>query len=325
MPLQSGCRIIVSVISMRIVYMGTPDFAVLPLKALIENNYEVVGVFTQPDKPVGRKAILTPPPVKVLALENNIPVFQPESLKNGQGVKILEDLKPDVVIVVAYGKILPKDFLEFPQYGCINIHGSVLPKYRGAAPIQRCVLDGEKYAGVTSMQMDVGLDTGDMLLKTVTEIGENETAGELFDRLAVMGADLLIETLVALEKGELKPEKQDDSLSTYAAMLDKSMSPVDWSKPAQQVHNHIRGLDPWPVAQTVLEGKNLKLFGSRLIENEGSGAPGTAKVIKKGLIVYCGDGKPVFIKEVQYEGKKRMAAADFFRGHPISDDTVLGQ
>ena len=310
---------------MRIVYMGTPDFAVLPLKALVENNYEVVGVFTQPDKPVGRKAILTPPPVKVLALENNIPVFQPESLKNGQGVKILEDLKPDVVIVVAYGKILPKDFLEFPQYGCINIHGSVLPKYRGAAPIQRCVLDGEKYAGVTSMQMDVGLDTGDMLLKTVTEIGENETAGELFDRLAIMGADLLIKTLVALEKGELKPEKQDDSLSTYAAMLDKSMSPVDWSKPAQQVHNHIRGLDPWPVAQTVLEGKNLKLFGSRLIENEGSGAPGTAKVIKKGLIVYCGDGKPVFIKEVQYEGKKRMAAADFFRGHPIADDTVLGQ
>ena len=305
--------------------MGTPDFAVLPLKALVENNYEVVGVFTQPDKPVGRKAILTPPPVKMLALENNIPVFQPESLKNGQGVKILEDLKPDVVIVVAYGKILPKDFLEFPQYGCINIHGSVLPRYRGAAPIQRCVLDGEKYAGVTSMQMDVGLDTGDMLLKTVTEIGENETAGELFDRLAVMGADLLIETIVALEKGELKPEKQDDSLSTYAAMLDKSMSPVDWSKPAQQVHNHIRGLDPWPVAQTVLEGKNLKLFGSRLIENEGSGAPGTAKVVKKGLIVYCGDGNPVFIKEVQYEGKKRMASADFFRGHPIADDTVLGQ
>ncbi len=305
--------------------MGTPDFAVLPLKALIEKNYEVVGVFTQPDKPVGRKAILTPPPVKVLANENNIPVFQPDSLKNGQGVKILEELKPDVVIVVAYGKILPKDFLEFPQYGCINIHGSILPKYRGAAPIQRCVLDGEKYAGVTSMQMDVGLDTGDMLLKTVTEIGENETAGELFDRLAIMGADLLIETLVALEKGELKPEKQDDTFSTYAAMLDKSMSPVDWSKPAQEVHNHIRGLDPWPVAQTVLEGKNLKLFGSQLVGNEGSGEPATAKVTKKGLVVYCGDGKPVFIKEVQYEGKKRMSAADFFRGHPIADGTVLGQ
>lgn len=310
---------------MKIVYMGTPDFAVLPLKALIENDYNVVGVFTQPDKPVGRKAILTPPPVKTLALENNIPVFQPNSLKNGEGVKILEELNPDVVIVVAYGKILPKDFLEYPQYGCINIHGSLLPKYRGAAPIQRCVLDGEKLAGVTSMQMDVGLDTGDMLLKTVTEIGENETSGELFDRLAVMGADLLIETLVALEKGELKPEKQDDSQSSYASMLDKTMSPVDWTKSAREVHNHIRGLDPWPVAQTVLEGKNLKLFSSELIENEGSGLPGSVKITKKGLVVYCGDGNPVFVKEVQYEGKKRMSAADFFRGHPVADGSVLGR
>ncbi len=325
MPLQSGCRINFFGDNMKIVYMGTPDFAVLPLKALIDKGYDVAGVFTQPDKPVGRKAILTPPPVKTLAIENNIPVFQPASLKNGEGVKILEELKPDVVIVVAYGKILPKDFLDYPEYGCINIHGSLLPKYRGAAPIQRCVLDGEKYAGVTSMQMDVGLDTGDMLLKTVTEIGENETAGELFDRLAVMGADLLIETLVALKKGELKPEKQNDAESTYAAMLDKTMSPVDWSKTAREVHNHIRGLDPWPVAQTVLEGKNLKLFSSELINNEGAGLPGSVKITKKGLLVYCGDGNPVFIKEVQYEGKKRMSAADFFRGHPVADGTVLGQ
>lgn len=325
MPLQSGCRINFFGDNMKIVYMGTPDFAVLPLKSLIDKGYDVAGVFTQPDKPVGRKAILTPPPVKRLALENNIPVFQPNSLKNGEGVKILEELKPDVVIVVAYGKILPKDFLDYPKYGCINIHGSLLPKYRGAAPIQRCVLDGEKYAGVTSMQMDVGLDTGDMLLKTVTEIGENETAGELFDRLAVMGADLLIETLVALGKGELKPEKQNEAESTYAAMLDKTMSPVDWSKTALEVHNHIRGLDPWPVAQTVLEGKNLKLFGSELVKNEGSGLPGSVKITKKGLLVYCGDGNPVFIKEVQYEGKKRMSASDFFRGHPVADGTVLGQ
>lgn len=325
MPLQSGCRINFFGDNMKIVYMGTPDFAVLPLKSLIDKGYDVAGVFTQPDKPVGRKAILTPPPVKRLALENNIPVFQPNSLKNGEGVKILEELKPDVVIVVAYGKILPKDFLDYPKYGCINIHGSLLPKYRGAAPIQRCVLDGEKYAGVTSMQMDVGLDTGDMLLKTVTEIGENETAGELFDRLAVIGADLLIETLVALGKGELKPEKQNEAESTYAAMLDKTMSPVDWSKTALEVHNHIRGLDPWPVAQTVLEGKNLKLFGSELVKNEGSGLPGSVKITKKGLLVYCGDGNPVFIKEVQYEGKKRMSASDFFRGHPVADGTVLGQ
>ena len=247
---------------MKVVYMGTPDFAVKPLEALIENGYEVVGVFTQPDKPVGRKAVLTPPPVKVVAMENNIPVFQPTTLKNGEGVKILEELKPDICIVVAYGKILPSDFLHFPQYGCINIHGSILPKYRGAAPIQRCVLDGAEYAGVTSMQMDVGLDTGDMLLVEKTKIGENETAGELFDRLAPMGAELLIKTLVALEKGEIVPQKQNDAESTYASMLDKSMSPVDFSKTAQEVHNQIRGLDPWPVALTYLEGKTLKLFGS---------------------------------------------------------------
>ncbi|MBQ8182570.1 MAG: methionyl-tRNA formyltransferase [Clostridia bacterium] len=309
---------------MRIVYMGTPDFAVLPLKALIDNNYDVVGVFTQPDKPVGRKAVLTPPPVKTVAIDAGIPVFQPVTLKNGEGTKILEELKPDAVIVVAYGKILPKDFLEYPEYGCINIHGSLLPKYRGAAPIQRCVLDGEEFAGVTSMQMDEGLDTGDMLLKEVTKIGENETSGELFDRLAVMGADLLIKTLDALKKGELKPEKQDDANSSYASMLDKTMSPVDFTKTAREVHNQIRGLDPWPVAQTILEGKNLKLFRSELIRDAGKGSSGEMKVTKKGLIVFCGDGNPVFIKEVQYEGKKRMSAADFFRGHPVKDGTILG-
>lgn len=309
---------------MRIVYMGTPDFAVNPLKSLIETGYNVVGVFTQPDKPVGRKAILTPPPVKVVAQNADIPVYQPDSLKNGEGVKILEELKPDIVIVVAYGKILPKDFLDFPQYGCINIHGSILPRYRGAAPIQRCVLDGEEYAGVTSMQMDVGLDTGDILLVEKTRIGENETSGELFDRLAVMGADLLIKTLKGIENDSITPEKQNDAESTYAAMLDKTMSPVDWSASAREVHNQIRGLDPWPVAQTVLEGKNLKLFKSEIYEDENFGKPGEAVVIKKGLVVYCGDGKAVFVNEVQYEGKKRMKAADFFRGHPIAEGTILG-
>ncbi len=309
---------------MKIVYMGTPDFAVNPLKALIESNYEVVGVFTQPDKPVGRKGILTPPPVKVTAQEAGIPVFQPDTLKNGEGLKILEELKPDIVVVVAYGKILPADFLDYPEFGCINIHGSILPKYRGAAPIQRCVLDGEEYAGVTSMQMDVGLDTGDMLLVEKTKIGENETSGELFDRLAVMGAELLIKTLEAIEKGGITPVKQDDSQSTYASMLDKSMSPVDWSKTAQEIHNQIRGLDPWPVAQTVLEGKNLKLFCSEIKTVDGCGKPGEMKVLKNGLAVFCGDGNTVVINEVQYEGKKRMKAADFFRGHPVSKGTVLG-
>ena len=309
---------------MRVVYMGTPDFAVKPLEALIEANYDVVGVFTQPDKPVGRKAILTPPPVKVVALNNNIPVYQPDTLRNGVGTAILEDLKPDVVIVVAYGKILPKDFLDYPKYGCINIHGSILPEYRGAAPIQRSVLDGKEFAGVTAMQMDVGLDTGDMLLVEKTPIGENETSGELYERLTVIGAELLIKTLVALEKGELTPEKQDDSKSTYAAMLDKTMSPVDWSKTAVEVHNQIRGLDPWPVALTTLDGKNLKLFRSSVVDDLGSGKPGEAMVLKNGLGVFCGDGRAVLINEVQYEGKKRMNAADFFRGHPIEKNTVLG-
>ena len=308
---------------MKIVYMGTPDFAVNPLNALIENGYEVVGVFTQPDKPVGRKAILTPPPVKVVAENAGIPVFQPNTLKDGAGVKILEELNPDIIVVVAYGKILPSDFLHFPKYGCINIHGSVLPKYRGAAPIQRCVLDGEKYAGVTSMQMDVGLDTGDMLLVEKTKIGENETAGELFDRLAPMGAELLIKTLVALEKGEVVPQKQNDAESTYASMLDKSMSPVDFSKTAQEVHNQIRGLDPWPVALTYLEGKTLKLFGSSISKDLNGGKVGETKTLKNGLAIFCGDGKAVVVSQVQFEGKKRMNAADFLRGHPIPDGTIL--
>ena len=303
--------------------MGTPDFAVEPLKALVNNGYDVCGVVTQPDKPVGRKAILTPPPVKVQAQELGIKVYQPQTLKNGEGMEILRELNPDVVIVVAYGKILPKDFLEYTKYGCINIHGSILPKYRGAAPIQRCILDGEEYAGVTSMQMDVGLDTGDMLLVEKTRIGENETAGELFDRLAPMGAELLIKTLVALEKGELTPEKQNDAESTYASMLDKSMSPVDFTKSAQEVHNQIRGLDPWPVALTYLEGKTLKLFRSSISKELNGGKAGEIKTLKNGLAIFCGDGKAVVVSEVQFEGKKRMNAADFLRGHPIPDGTIL--
>lgn len=308
---------------MKVLYMGTPDFAVEPLKALVNNGYEVCGVVTQPDKPVGRKAVLTPPPVKVEAENLGIKVYQPQTLKNGEGMEILRELNPDIVIVVAYGKILPKDFLEYSKYGCINIHGSILPKYRGAAPIQRCVLEGEEYAGVTSMQMDVGLDTGDMLLCEKTKIGENETAGELFDRLAPMGADLLIKTLVALEKGELVPQKQNDEESTYASMLSKTMSPVDFSKSAQEVHNQIRGLDPWPVALTYLEGKTLKLFRSSISNVLDSGNAGETKTLKDGLAIFCGDGKAVVVSEVQFEGKKRMNAADFLRGHPIPDGTVL--
>ena len=308
---------------MRVVYMGTPDFAVKPLEALISNNYEVVGVFTQPDKPVGRKAILTPPPVKVVAESNNIPVFQPDSLKNGAGVKILEELKPDVVIVVAYGKILPKDFLEFAKHGCINIHGSILPEYRGAAPIQWSVLDGKEFAGVTSMQMNEGLDTGDILLVEKTKIEENETSGDLYERLTVLGADVLLKTLEAIKTNSLNPQKQDDSKSSYAKMLDKSLSKIDWNLKASEVHNKIRGLDPWPVALTTFDGKNLKLFRSRLLSENYNKQAGSVIKSKDGIIVVCGDKKAVLITEVQLEGKKRMSAVDFSRGANLSDGVIF--
>ena len=308
---------------MRVVYMGTPDFAVKPLEALIYNNYEVVGVFTQPDKPVGRKAILTPPPVKVVAENNNIPVFQPDTLKNGEGVKILETLKPDVVIVVAYGKILPKDFLEFAKFGCINIHGSILPEYRGAAPIQWSVLDGKEFAGVTSMQMNEGLDTGDILLVEKTKIGENETSGDLYERLTVLGAGVLIKTLEAIKNDSLNPQKQDDSKSSYAKMLDKSLSKIDWNLSAQEVHNKIRGLDPWPVALTSFDGKNLKLFRSKLLNEEYNESVGTVLKSKDGIVVVCGDKKAVLITEVQLEGKKRMSALDFSRGAKLTDGVIF--
>ena len=308
---------------MKVVYMGTPDFAVKPLEALIANNYEVVGVFTQPDKPVGRKAVLTAPPVKVVAENNNIPVFQPETLKNGVGVEILRDLNPDVVIVVAYGKILPKDFLEFAKYGCINIHGSILPKYRGAAPIQWSVLDGEEYAGVTSMQMNEGLDTGDILLVEKTKIEPDETSGDLYERLTVLGANVLLKTLDAVKSGSLTPVKQDDSKSSYAKMLDKSLSKINWNLSSEKVHNTIRGLDPWPVALTVFEGKNLKLFRSSVLDGECNKAAGSVFKSKDGICVVCGDKKAVLIKEVQLEGKKRMSALDFSRGANLSDGVVF--
>lgn len=309
---------------MRIVYMGTPDFAVEPLKALLANGYNVVGVITQPDKPVGRKAVLTPPPVKAEALKHNIPVFQPATLKNGAGLEIMKSLSPDLAVVAAYGKILPSDVLSYPKYGCINIHGSILPKYRGAAPIQRCVLNGEKYAGITSMQMNEGLDTGDMLLCEKLEIGENETSGELYERLSKLGSSVLLKTLDALKNGTLKPIKQNDSESTYASMLDKSMSPVNWEKSAAEVHNQIRGLDPWPVASTTLDEKTLKLFSSELlVESFSQSSAGSAFVTKRGLAVVCGDNRAVLIKEVQFEGKKRMNAVDFFRGHALSDGFVF--
>lgn len=310
---------------MKIAFMGTPDFAVPCLEYLIASEHEVVGVFCQPDKPKGRTQELVMPITKKIALENDIPVYQPVLLRNGAGVEVLKEINPDLVIVVAYGKILPEDFLEFPKYGCVNIHGSILPKYRGAAPIQWAVLNGDKEAGVTSMQMDAGLDTGDMLLMKKVEIGENETSEELFERLSYLGADVLKETVEALQKGELNPIKQNEAEATFVGLLSKENSPTDFSKSAQEVHNHIRGLYSWPCATTVLSGKILKLHKSVLSDVKGNNIAGSVVCSDERLIVCCGDNRCVELLEIQLEGKKRMSAADFLRGRKIEKGTILGK
>lgn len=295
---------------MRIVFMGTPDFAVPCLKALIEDGNEIVGVFTQPDKPKGRGYTLTPPPVKVTALENGIEVFQPSTLKDGKAFEILKKLNPEMIIVVAYGKILPKEIIELPPYGCINVHASLLPEYRGAAPIQWAVLDGKKKTGVTAMYMDVGLDTGDMLMKSETEIGENETADELHDRLSALGAELIVKVVHSAKDGTLKREKQDDTKSCYAKMLTKEMSKIDFSKSAQEIHNQVRGLNSWPSAVAVLNGKKIKIH--RTVTADGSGEAGQVLSLSP-FVVACGTGA-VEILELQPEGKKKMSAQSFVNG-----------
>lgn len=306
---------------MRIVFMGTPDFAVPSLQALIDAGHDVCAVYTQPDKPQGRKQILTAPPVKTLALEHDIPVFQPNTLKNEDEQARLRELAPEVIIVVAYGKLLPKAVLDIPPHGCINVHGSLLPRWRGAAPIQWAVIAGDERAGVTTMQMAEGLDTGDMLLTYETKVGEKETAGELFDRLAQSGAELLTQTLVKLD--EITPRPQDDAQSCYAHMLDKQMAVIDWSRSAHEIDCLIRGLNPWPIALTTLSGERLKVFAAE--KAAGNGEPGTVLEAdpKKGLTVACGEGA-LGLTEIQLVGGKRMKATDFLRGHAIEVGTKLG-
>lgn len=305
---------------MRIIYMGTPDFAVPALEKLVKSKHEVVAVFTQPDKPQGRKMIMTPPDVKVCAEKYSIPVYQPNTFKDEEAVKTVQDLLPDVIVVAAYGKILPKSVLDIPKYGCINIHGSLLPKYRGASPIQQSVLNGDKITGITTMLMDVGLDTGDILMQAETEIGENETSGELFDRLALMGGDVLMDTLSALENGEITPKKQDESLASHTVKIDKSACPIDFSKTAQEIHNQIRGLNPWPVATTKIAGKNVKIHSSRLCKNNGKA--GTILSVKP-LIVACGE-QSIEICQLQPEGKKSMTAQAFTAGHKLEIGETVG-
>ncbi|MGN1135631.1 MAG: methionyl-tRNA formyltransferase [Oscillospiraceae bacterium] len=311
---------------MNIVFMGTPDFAVPCLKALVESGETVSAVFTQPDKPKGRGMKLLPPPVKEAALQYGIPVYQPTSLKKGedaeQSLKILKDIAPDMIVVVAYGKILPKDILDLPKHFCVNVHASLLPRYRGAAPIQRVVLNGEKETGVTTMLMAEGLDTGDMLLSAKTEIGANETASELHDRLSEMGAKLLLDTIEDVKHNNITPIPQDDSLSNYAAMITKELCPIDFTRSAYEVHKQICGLSASPCANAVYNGKRLKIYKSEMTGETSNAAPGTV-VNEKNFTVVCGDGNTVTFLEVQAEGGKRMKTADYLRGKPVAKGEVL--
>ena len=303
--------------------MGTPDFAVPCLDALIK-SHDVVGVFTQPDKPVGRKQLLTPPPVKVTAQENDIPVYQPQRLKDSDALEIIGKLEPDVIVVVAYGKILPSEILTAAKYGCINVHASLLPKYRGAAPVQWAVLNGDKETGVSIMQMDEGLDTGDVLFVEKTPIGPDETSVELFDRLSKIGASALIEALSQIERGTVKRIPQPKGDFGYASKITKELCPIDWNKSADEIHNQVRGLQDWPVAITKVNGRNIKIHQTAKSDLKGS-KPGEVVESEFKLIVSCGDGKCLEILTLQPEGKKAMPSKAFLSGNKIEKGTVLGE
>lgn len=308
---------------MKIVFMGTPDYAVPTLERLIDDGHDVAAVFCQPDKPAGRKQILTPPAVKVCATENNIVVYQPDSLKTDEVYDILADINPEAIVVVAYGKILPERILSLPRYGCINGHGSILPKYRGAAPIQWAVINGDKETGVTAMYMDKGVDTGDILQIKTTEIGRKETAEQLFERLSFITAQLLSDTLKKVEKDELFAVKQDEAKATYAPIIKKEMALVDFNKSAEEIYNAVRGFNSWPVAYTFLDGKRLKIFSCEICEDKGDTVGSVIKNVGQ-LIVSCKD-KSVSLTEIQLEGGKRMMIEDFLKGKQIPLGTVLKQ
>lgn len=302
---------------MRVVFMGTPDIAATCLKKVLEQGFEVVGVYTQPDRPKGRGMKMVYSPVKEVAIAHDLPVFQPENFREDETVRQLAALKPDVVAVVAYGRILPQKVLDLVPNGFINIHASVLPQYRGSAPYQWAVLDGLTETGVSAQFMVHAMDAGDVVGVSKTPIGPNETAGELLDRLTVLGAQLLCDVLHQFRDGTLVPVAQDESKVTLAPMLDKTMCPIDWTKTAQQVHNHVRGLHPWPVATADLAGTKFKIHSTVVLGGQAGAAPGTILALTKtGLQVACGEGA-VEIRSLQAEGGKRMAAPDYFRGHPL--------
>jgi len=307
---------------MKIIFMGTPDFAVPCLEKLIENKDDVLAVFSQPDKPVGRKQILTPPPVKVSAEGHGIPVYQPSSLKNDDAINLIKSFNADLIVVVAYGKILPSEILTASKYGCINVHASLLPKYRGSAPIQWAVLNGDSETGVTIMKMDEGIDTGDIMLVKKTDIGINETSEELFDRLSVLGANALVECINNIDR--IEPEKQDEDGAVYVNKISKDLSPIDWSKSALEVHNKVRGLQSWPCAVTTMNGKNIKVHKTVLSSKTGNKS-GQVVDNKNVLTVCCGDGKCVDILSLQQDGKKKMDTKSFLLGNKVEINTVLGE
>ena len=313
---------------MKIVFMGTPDFAAGALKAIIEAGHEVTLVVTQPDRAKGRSDKLIPSPVKEVALEHNIPVFQPLKIKTPEAVAELRKYDADIFVVAAFGQIISQEILDMPRYGCVNIHASLLPKYRGASPIQRVILDGEKKTGVTIMQMDAGIDTGDMLYKVETDISDEDTFETLHDRLTGIGAEAIVEALPLIESGELVPEKQDDSQSCYAKLIKKEMGKIDFNKSAAEVSRLVRGMNPWPSAYTFLFGKQMKIWRVSVLpetdENTGKAVPGEiVELTKDGITVKCGEGS-VKILELQLEGKKRMAAKDFLLGAKPEVGSILG-
>ena len=305
---------------MRILFMGTPDFAVPSLEALLNAGHDICGVFTQPDKPKNRGMKLQATPVKEFALAHNIPVFQPESVKDGTALEQIRQLNPELIAVAAYGRILPVDILEYPTYGCINVHSSLLPKYRGSAPIHWAILNGDSESGVTIMHMAKAMDAGDIIAQDATPIDPNETVENLHDRLAQMGAKLLVEVVEQIKNGTATRTPQDESKVTYAPMLSRELSPLDWNKSARQLHDQVRGLIPWPATTTdIICGQPVKIFEVEETGLETSAAPGTIVAAgKAGIDVACGDGVLLRIKQLQAQGGKRMAAADYLRGHPIT-------
>jgi methionyl-tRNA formyltransferase len=338
---------------MRVLFMGTPEFARVALESLIKNKFDIAGVVTQPDKPVGRKLILTPPPVKEYAIQNHIKVYQPQTLRNEEFFTLLQEIAPDIIVVAAYGKILPKNILDYPRYGCVNVHASLLPKYRGAAPVNAAITRGEKITGITVMHMDEGIDTGDMILKGEAAIGEDDNFGDIHDKLAVIGGELIIEALNQIKSGVAKREKQPETGASYIGMLNNEICEIDWNLTAEEIHNKIRGLSPVPTAFTWLNGKKLKIYQSRIFKDYYSGTEAAEYINKKNgevidfyskhktIIVKTGDdkrydnsdcgyvhndcGNIIEILELQLDGSKKMSAGDFINGRKIEKGAILGE